>query len=125
MSKEEFNAFLGAGTSYRGQLSFLGAVRIDGEFTGEIKSEGTLILGKDSKVYGQIQVAQLILSGTIDGEIVVSKKTTMHKTAYLTGNISTPVLVMEEGATLQGKVQMLTGTTLDDDKTNVDVSAGD
>ena len=106
MSKDEFNAFLGAGTSYQGQLTFLGTVRIDGEFTGEIKSEGTLILGKEAQVRGNINVAQLILSGSIDGEIVVHKKTTMHKTAQLTGNISTPVLMMEEGAVLQGKVQM-------------------
>jgi cytoskeletal protein CcmA (bactofilin family) len=51
-------------------------------------------------------VAQLILSGKIDGDIVVGKQTTMHKTAFMTGNIFTPVLVMEEGATLQGTVQM-------------------
>ena len=106
MSKDEFNAFLGAGTSYQGQLTFLGAVRIDGEFTGEIKSEGTLILGKEAKVRGSINVAQHILSGSVDGEIVVHKKTTMHKTAHLTGNIATPVLMMEEGAILQGKVHM-------------------
>lgn len=106
MSKEEFNAYLGAGTAYQGQLSFLGTVRIDGEYTGEIKSEGTLILGKEAKVRGKIQVAQLILSGTIEGEIIVGKKTQMHKTAKLLGTIITPVLAMEEGALLQGTVQM-------------------
>lgn len=108
MSKDEskFNAFLGTDTLYNGKLSFAGSVRIDGEFIGEINSEGTLILGKDARVSGQINVAQLILSGRIDGDIVVTKQTTMHKTAFLTGNIVTPVLVMEEGATLQGTVQM-------------------
>lgn len=108
MSKDEakFNAFLGTDTLYNGQLSFAGSVRIDGEFTGEINSEGTLILGKDARVSGKINVAQLILSGRIDGDIIVTKQTTMHKTAFLTGNIITPVLIMEEGATLQGTVQM-------------------
>jgi cytoskeletal protein CcmA (bactofilin family) len=104
--ESKFNAFLGADTSYNGRLSFAGSVRIDGEFTGEITSEGTLILGKDARVSGKINVAQLILSGKIDGDIVVGKQTTMHKTAFLTGNIFTPVLMMEEGATLQGTVQM-------------------
>ena len=114
MSKEEFNAYLGAGTAYQGQLSFLGTVRIDGEYTGEIKSEGTLILGKEAKVRGQIQVAQLILSGTIEGDIVVAKKTQMHKTAKLIGNIITPILAMEEGACLQGRVQMTQDPMPDD-----------
>ncbi|MDL2314003.1 polymer-forming cytoskeletal protein [Desulfovibrio sp. OttesenSCG-928-C14] len=105
-NKEEFNAYLGAGTVYKGQLSFMGTVRIDGEYIGEIRSEGTLILGKDAKVRGQIQVAQLILSGTLEGEIIVTKKTIMHKTARLFGGITTPILAMEEGACLHGKVQM-------------------
>jgi cytoskeletal protein CcmA (bactofilin family) len=104
--ESKFNAFLGPETSYNGQLTFTGSVRVDGEFTGEITAEGTLILGTTARVSGRINVAQLILSGKIDGEIFVSKQTTMHKTAFLTGNIVTPVLVMEEGATLQGSVQM-------------------
>ncbi|MDR1243544.1 MAG: polymer-forming cytoskeletal protein [Deltaproteobacteria bacterium] len=114
MSKEEFNAYLGAGTAYQGQLSFLGTVRIDGEYKGEIKSEGTLILGKEAKVQGKIQVSQLILSGTLEGDIIVGKKTVMHKTAHLTGNIVTPVLAMEEGAALQGKVHMTQGPIPDE-----------
>ncbi len=106
MGREEFNAFLGAGTVYEGQLSFLGAVRIDGEFKGEIRSEGTLILGKDARVYGAVQVGQLILSGYINGEIVAAKKTILHKTANLEGKLFTPVLVMEEGARIEGTISM-------------------
>ena len=106
MAKDEFNAFLGAGTVYQGKLSFLGAVRIDGQFIGEIRSEGTLILGKDAQVQGQIQVNQLILSGQIHGDVVVTGKTIMHKTANMQGNLTTKNLIMEEGALLQGSVTM-------------------
>ena len=45
MSKDEINAFLGTGTVYEGKLSFQGSVRIDGMYTGQIQSEGTLIVG--------------------------------------------------------------------------------
>ena len=106
MGKEEFNAFLGSGTVYQGQLNFLGSVRIDGQFIGEIRSEGTLILGKDAQVKGQINVGQLILSGTLNGEITVTDKTILHKTANLTGTLVTKSLIMEEGAILQGSIVM-------------------
>ena len=106
MAKDEINAFLGAGTNYQGKLNFEGSVRIDGSFTGEIQSEGTLIIGKDAKVEGQIKVGQLILSGNLQGEIEASKKIVLHKTANLAGTLQTPVLVMEEGALLEGKVTM-------------------
>ena len=107
MSKEDISAFLGTATVYVGHLEFSGAVRVDGKFTGEIRSEGTLILGKDAQVQGQIYVNQLVLSGSISGDISVEDKTIMHKSARLIGNLSTKTLIMEEGAVLQGKISML------------------
>ncbi|GHV53402.1 membrane protein [Deltaproteobacteria bacterium] len=108
MAKDDITAFLGAGTIYNGQLSFVGSVRIDGKFAGEIKSEGTLILGNDAQVEGSIEVSQLILSGNLHGDVLVTGKTILHKTAHLTGNLSTRALIMEDGAFLQGNICMET-----------------
>lgn len=106
MAKDEINAFLGAGTNYNGKLHFQGAVRVDGNFQGEIDSDGTLVVGQEAVVEGQVNVGQLILSGKIRGEVVVGTKAVLHKTADLRGNIRTPVLVVEEGAVLEGKLDM-------------------
>jgi cytoskeletal protein CcmA (bactofilin family) len=106
MAKDEINAFLGAGTNYQGRLTFQGAVRIDGNFHGEVESEGTLVIGKDAKVQGQIKVGQLVLSGKLEGEIEAGAKVVLHKTADLQGNLKTPVLMVEEGAILEGRVNM-------------------
>ncbi len=106
MAKDEINAFLGSGTSYEGKLSFQGSVRIDGAFTGEITSEGTLIVGKDAKVQGQLRVGQLIISGGFQGDVHAAKKVVLHKTANLLGSVQTPSLVIEEGAVMEGQVMM-------------------
>lgn len=106
MAKDDITAFLGAGTVYNGQLSFVGSVRIDGQFTGEITSEGTLILGKEAKVEGSINVCNLVLSGKLHGTVVVTGKTILHKTAHLTGELATRSLIIEEGALLQGNIAM-------------------
>jgi len=106
MAKDEINAFLGAGTIYEGKLNFQGSVRIDGTFNGEIQSEGTLIVGKDANVKGQVWVGQLILSGHFQGEILAGKKVVLHKTAHLLGSLNTPVLAIEEGAVIEGQVTM-------------------
>lgn len=106
MAKDDITAFLGSGTIYNGQLNFVGSVRIDGQFTGEITSEGTLILGKDAKVEGTIHVSQLVLSGRLHGDVIVTGKTILHKSADLTGNLATKSLIMEEGAQLQGQITM-------------------
>ncbi len=106
MAKDEINAFLGAGTSYEGKLHFEGSVRIDGDFQGEVSSEGTLIIGQDAKVKGVIQVGQLVLSGHLRGSIEAREKVVLHRTAHLVGHINTPSLVIEEGAVLEGQVVM-------------------
>lgn len=104
--KDDVTAYLGAGTVYHGQLSFVGSVHINGQFTGEIKSEGTLIVGQEAKVEGTINVCNLVLSGKLHGNVIVTGKTIMHKTAYLTGDLATRSLIMEEGSMLQGTICM-------------------
>lgn len=106
MSKEQFTALLGAGTEYQGQLTFQGTVRIDGRFTGDINSEGKLILGKEAVVQGNINVHEVVVHGTLIGEISIYKRTTLHRTAKVTGNLATPLLTMEEGANLEGMITM-------------------
>ena len=106
MARDEINAFLGAGTNYQGKLHFQGAVRIDGNFQGEVVSDGTLVVGQEAVVEGQIKVGQLVLSGNIQGEVEAKSKVVLHKTANLQGNIRTPVLVVEEGAVLEGQLLM-------------------
>ncbi|WP_147819807.1 bactofilin family protein [Salidesulfovibrio onnuriiensis] len=106
MARDEINAFLGTGTNYNGKLHFQGAVRIDGNFNGEIQSDGTLVVGQEAMVDGQVRVGQLVLSGNIRGDVEAADKVVLHKTANLQGNIKTPSLVVEEGAILEGTLTM-------------------
>lgn len=118
MAKDEINAFLGSGTDYQGKLNFQGAVRIDGNFNGEVESEGTLVVGKDARVEGVLKIGQLVLSGKVIGEVTAKEKVVLHKTANLQGNLITPVLVVEEGAVLEGRVTMTsTASQMDDTET--------
>ncbi len=106
MAKEEINAFLGASTEYHGKLVFQGAVRIDGTFTGEIESEGSLIVGKDATIEGTVQVGELVNSGLFKGKVVAKRKVTIHREGKILGDIFTPVLNVEEGAVIEGKINM-------------------
>lgn len=106
MSKDEINAFLGSGTVYEGKLSFQGAVRIDGVFTGEITSDGSLIVGKDAVIEGTLQVGELLLSGKFTGQVAATRRVVIHKAGVLEGTVNAPALIMEDGAVMQGQVNM-------------------
>ncbi|MEG1610566.1 MAG: polymer-forming cytoskeletal protein [Bilophila sp.] len=106
MGKEEINAFLGSGTVYEGKLSFQGAVRIDGRFSGEVTSDGALIVGKDAIIDGLLEVGELVLSGTFSGEANISRRATVHKTGVFQGRLRTEALMVEEGASIDGQIHM-------------------
>lgn len=106
MARDEINAFLGSGTIYTGDLSFEGAVRIDGIFSGNITSNGTLIVGQGAKVNGKIKVGSIVVNGNVEGEVNVTQRAVLHKTAVLLGTLTAKLLVMEEGAMLDGDLHM-------------------
>lgn len=106
---DELNAFLGAGIEYRGRLEFVGTVRIDGRFFGEIVSPGVLVLGREAEVHGQIRVGSLYSSGVVRGDVDAGVKTVLHGSAVLVGSLRSKALVIEEGARVEGQVSMDTG----------------
>lgn len=106
MAKDDFTAFLGAGTEYQGQLKFKGTVRIDCRFIGTVTSDGKLILGKEALFEGNVAVKELVVHGTLNGDATVTNRTILHQDAKVSGTLTTPALIMEEGALLQGELIM-------------------
>ncbi|MBG0791783.1 MAG: polymer-forming cytoskeletal protein [Desulfovibrionaceae bacterium] len=102
----ELNAFLGVGTEYRGKLDFVGTVRIDGRFEGEISTDGDLILGRKASVCGTVRVGRLTSCGEIQGDVFVKEQAVFEKTSTLKGSLSTPSLVVEKGAVVEGSISM-------------------
>ena len=99
-------AFIDQGSSFEGKLSFKDTVRIDGHFTGEIASENTLIVGESGEIQATIRSKTVVVSGSVMGDVIASRKLVLHKTARLEGNVDTPCIVMEEGALFNGHVKM-------------------
>ena len=105
-AKDEINAFLGRDTEFDGKFSFTGAVRIDGKLSGEIFSSGTLIVGESAVIKAQINVADMLISGEVHGDIFAENKIEIKVPGKLFGNIQTPKLVIEEGVIFEGNCKM-------------------
>ena len=105
-SKDEIKAFLGKDTEFEGKFSFTGSVRIDGKLSGEIFSNGTLIVGESAIIKSQIHVADMIISGEVYGDIFAENRIELNVPGKLYGNIQTPKLVIEEGVIFEGNCKM-------------------
>ena len=105
-NRDEINAFLGKDTEFEGKLSFKGFVRIDGRFTGEIFSEGTLSVGETAVIRSDIHVSHIIISGEIRGNIIADNRIEIHAPGKVFGNIQAPAVIIEEGVIFEGNCRM-------------------
>ncbi|QCC86684.1 polymer-forming cytoskeletal protein [Desulfovibrio desulfuricans] len=105
MAKDEI-AYLGSDTVYEGKLHFKGTVRIEGRYTGEIVSDGTLNVGKDAQVQGTLDVGELLLSGRFSGEVTAKRRVVVYSSGVLEGQLATPNLLTEEGGIIEGQISM-------------------
>jgi len=99
------DTLIGEHSSFKGELSFEGAVRIDGKFEGNILStkEGTLIISENADVQGEVNVPNLILHGTIRGNVRASKALQVGPKGRLNGDVEYAVLSLAEGAAINGR----------------------
>ncbi len=105
-ARQDSGALLGKGSRFEGKLTFEGTVQIDGEFVGEIVSEGCLVIGRGAQVEGTLRVRQAVISGTAAGTIQTSESLELKSTARVNGDLIVSTLVMEQGAFFEGTVKM-------------------
>lgn len=105
-SQGEFNGFLDKGSKTEGTLSFAASFRIDGEFHGKVRSPGRLIVGEGASVDAEIQVAHLLVSGELRGTVEAAEQIQIAPGGRLLADITTPSLVIEDGAIFEGRCAM-------------------
>lgn len=100
------HTILGPEAAFDGRLTFQGAVRIDGKFSGEIITEDVLVVGESAEVTAIVNVGSLILNGLVRGNVRAKKAVELHAPARLYGDIETPQLVIHSGVIFEGHCKM-------------------
>ncbi len=104
----KLSGFVGHGTSLSGDTTFQMMLRVDGHLTGTVSSEGgTLIVGNSGQLDANVSVGTANINGTINGDVAASEKIHLGRTGKVVGNITTPKLVIEDGALFEGSCSMV------------------
>ena len=90
---------------FEGLVTFRERAQIHGDVQGDIVSRGTLWLGETARVTGSIQVGELIIGGTVEGEVTASERVQLSPTAVVRGVVRAPRVSMEEGSLLEGRCE--------------------
>ena len=89
------------GTSCIGELEVVGKLHIDGRLEGSVHAEGFVSVGTTGQVMGNIQADKIMISGTVEGNIVCNSLEIMQS-GDVKGEISTTELVIEPGGVFVG-----------------------
>ena len=103
---DKLNSMIGSGTRFKGEFELEGLLRIDGDFSGEIRTTGKVIIGSSGRVECRIHAACVIIGGMVRGDIVSTEKVIILATGMVIGNIVTPRLIIEEGVIFNGNCRI-------------------
>ena len=95
------------GIEVSGEVVFADQLRVDGRIIGKVASDkGTLIIEDSGQVEAQVDVATCIIRGSLYGNLTAKARAEIHRTGRVQGDVTTPVLLVEEGAVFNGAVKM-------------------
>lgn len=96
------NSIIGEGTRFNGELEVNGLLRIDGDFSGTIRTPGKILVGLNGRARCNIYAETVVVGGVVLGNIYCTDRVIILSTGMLLGNIHAPRLVVEEGVLLHG-----------------------
>jgi cytoskeletal protein CcmA (bactofilin family) len=116
----ELTALLGRGTRFEGKLYFTGRLRIDGSFTGEIRSDDVLVIGDGAEVTAEIDVDTVIVrGGTVTGNVRARTAIELYVPARIVGNLRSPTIFIDKGVKIEGSCTMAPVESDSDDATQL------
>ena len=94
-----------------GNCETTGTIRIEGTVVGSVKAAKAVVVGREGKVLGDITTQDAVVSGSVEGTLVVESRLELQATCRIDGEVRAARLQLEEGAVLNGNVSMSSPST--------------
>jgi cytoskeletal protein CcmA (bactofilin family) len=105
------DTLIGKAARVQGDIEFTGGLHLDGRIVGGVRSDdardSTLSVSETGSIEGPVQVPNVVLNGTIRGDIHAIERVVLGATAKVEGNLYYGVIEMTLGAQIIGKLVRL------------------
>ncbi|MET0066584.1 MAG: polymer-forming cytoskeletal protein [Candidatus Thiodiazotropha sp.] len=100
---------IGSGTEIRGDITFRNGLHVDGVIRGDVISDpedpaATLTLSEMGTIDGNVKVGNVMLNGTVIGDVIASNRVELAPKARIKGTLTYAMLEMAMGAEVNGKL---------------------
>jgi len=103
-------ATIGSSLHIKGEISGSEALYIDGRVEGKINMPGSRItIGRNGKVDASVTARDVVVMGTVKGNIECSDRVDIRGEGSVTGDVSTMRISVEDGAVLKGGIEVRSG----------------
>ena len=102
------DTLIGKASRVHGDLEFAGGLHLDGSIAGNVRadpSEGSsLSISETGSIEGNVEAGNVMLNGTVRGDILARERVVLGATAKVQGNVYYGVIEMTLGAQIMGKL---------------------
>ncbi len=99
---------VGPDTLLEGNVSFAGGMHLDGTIRGNVTGKpdttATLVVSRSGRIEGDVMVDNLVLDGTIVGDVSAANRVELAPDARVTGTVRYRLLEMAMGAEVNGRL---------------------
>lgn len=104
-------AAIGKSVIIKGQILSREDLYLDGEMEGTVEvPEHRLTIGPHAKLSAGIRAREVVVLGSVNGNVEASDKIDIRKDAKLVGDIKTGGIIIEDGAYFKGSIDIVRAT---------------
>jgi len=97
---------IGAGCTFKGDFTGKGSFIIGGTVIGDCDVEGTITLAIGGSWRGNLRAHDVIVAGSVQGEVTAERKLEIGATAKVEGTVSGAEIAVAEGAVIDGAMHV-------------------
>jgi cytoskeletal protein CcmA (bactofilin family) len=102
------DTLIGKASRVHGDLEFAGGLHLDGSIAGNVRAEpiegSSLSISETGFIEGNVAAVNVMLNGTVKGDILARERIVLGATARVQGNVYYGVIEMTLGAQIMGKL---------------------
>ena len=101
--------YIAASTKITGTITGQGAYVFCGTVEGDCDIAGPLTLAEGGSWRGTMKAVDIIVAGTVEGDVVAKQRVEISGTARITGSLSGNSIAVAEGAIIEGEIKVTSG----------------
>ena len=105
-SDSKISSIIGPEVEVDGDVRVVGSILIYGKINGSVNATGSVRTAKGSHIQGNIESKDANISGNVEGHVNIENKTVLEKDCVLNGDLTSAIVVIEEGAIFKGLCNM-------------------